>query len=1029
MITEYGRKVKAVRVALSAAILLFPVCGIAAPSTEVRAAARQVVDAYGSGDAATLHSLWSSAADAARRRFEIAFAQTLRVRCVELAGATIDSVSGGPGDVAVRATVLRAEWPRVANGPRRIVAKHLLMTFGARGDEWRLMGLSLQEARLADELMAHPEARETVLNRQAELVTDDLAESMYTAGMNSINAARPAQLETAALLAARVAELVDDRYSRTRAILLGMRMAESGGNVASQKELGQRALASAEMDGDADGQARALVALAGLDPAQSLSDYERALALEDRTEDRKTITEALGGIGTAKVRQNDHAAAMSSYLRAARIAEEIDDFASLVSSESSIASLLQRQNDYELSLVHLRRAYDLGVAHPGNRYVLAQVLINIGVSQSHLKQLDDAKDALKKALAIADESQSSLLQAQARVTLGDVYLQAGDYPAAIAELERGLAIAQAAKRGTLVATIFSELAVTKFEARDASGALAAADQCAATAQRQSMDVIYFGCRILAGKSHRILGHRDAAFAAFSDAISIIDDIRGAILGSPGQRANFLERARVPYSGAADFLAEQGDVRGSLVLAERYKARILLDALRTDHPAQPLTAAEQKREDESSARLTALNRQLRAEKSKPSPDPAVVAKLSAALTAARGEVDALQAELDAVHPRRMARQGATPLAEIDALAPVLGSKTAVIEYLVGQDHTRAFVITADGLHAHTETVSLPIGAEDLDRRVTSFADSLAQRSLDYVEGARALYASLLQPLEAALGGRKTLCIIPDGMLWRLPFEALIDRRGRFVVETRSTFYAPSLSVLAEATKPRHRAPAPETLLAVGNPTVGAATEMKIRRVYRSADFGPLREAEEEVRDLRSLYGARHSRLLVGAEATEGRVKSAMEKYRVLHFATHSILDEQNPLYSQVVFAQSGDPDEDGLLDASEIMELDLRADLAVLSSCETARGRVAAGEGIIGFTWALFVGGCPSSVVSQWKVDSASTHRLMVEFHRHLLAAKGAPRSTSDSLRAAKLALLRHSRWRHPFYWSAFVLVGSPQPPR
>src|SRR5205823_5845863 len=123
---------------------------------------------------------------------------------------------------------------------------------------------------------------------------------------------------------------------------------------------------------------------------------------------------------------------------------------------------------------------------------------------------------------------------------------------------------------------------------------------------------------------------------------------------------------------------------------------------------------------------------------------------------------------------------------------------------------------------------------------------------------------------ALGGRKALCIIPDGTLWRLPFETLIDRRGRFLVESRSTFYAPSLSVLAEVTKPGRRAPAPEALLAVGNPTVGSATEMKMRSAYRSADFGPLREAQEEVRDLRSLYGARHSRLLVGAEATKARV---------------------------------------------------------------------------------------------------------------------------------------------------------------
>ena len=387
--------------------------------------------------------------------------------------------------------------------------------------------------------------------------------------------------------------MAGDRYARVRAALAEMRVADSGGAAARAKELGERALAMAKEDGDADGEARALVALAGLERwPQSLPYYEQALALEDRAEDRRTMAQALDGVGAVKLRQNDHAAAMASFVRAARIAEDVDDFATVMTSERAIGTLLQRQNDYELSLVHLRRAYDLGMAHPGNRNILAQVLIDIGVAHSHQQRLNEAKDALNKALAIADESQATLLQAEGHATMGDVYLQARDYPAAIKEMEQGLAIAQAAKRVGVIPEIFDGLAVTKFEAGDAAGALAAADQCAETAQRQNMDVVYFGCRIIAGKSHRILGHKDAALTAFSDAISMIDNLRGAILGGPGQRANFLERARVPYGGAVDFLAEQGDVKGSLALAERFKARILLDALHTDHPAQPLTPAEQ-----------------------------------------------------------------------------------------------------------------------------------------------------------------------------------------------------------------------------------------------------------------------------------------------------------------------------------------------------------------------------------------------------------------------------------------------------
>ena len=121
---------------------------------------------------------------------------------------------------------------------------------------------------------------------------------------------------------------------------------------------------------------------------------------------------------------------------------------------------------------------------------------------------------------------------------------------------------------------------------------------------------------------------------------------------------------------------------------------------------------------------------------------------------------------------------------------------------------------------------------------------------------------------------------------------------------------------------------------------------------------------------------------------------------------------------------GAREEDGRLEAWEVMELGLRADLAVLSACETGRGRVGRGEGLIGLSWAFFVAGCPTTVVSQWRVDARSTSRLMVAFHRGLAAG----RSKADALRDAALALKRDPRFRHPFYWAAFIVVGADAPP-
>jgi CHAT domain-containing protein len=132
-----------------------------------------------------------------------------------------------------------------------------------------------------------------------------------------------------------------------------------------------------------------------------------------------------------------------------------------------------------------------------------------------------------------------------------------------------------------------------------------------------------------------------------------------------------------------------------------------------------------------------------------------------------------------------------------------------------------------------------------------------------------------------------------------------------------------------------------------------------------------------------------------------------------------------MYSHLTLAQGG-PNDDGLLEAWELMQLDLKAELAVLSACETARGRIGAGEGMIGFSWAMFIAGVPSLVVSQWKIESAGTRDLMVNFHRSLLhssAQSKAKTSKAEALRQAALKLLKNPETSHPFYWAGFVLVG------
>jgi CHAT domain-containing protein len=226
------------------------------------------------------------------------------------------------------------------------------------------------------------------------------------------------------------------------------------------------------------------------------------------------------------------------------------------------------------------------------------------------------------------------------------------------------------------------------------------------------------------------------------------------------------------------------------------------------------------------------------------------------------------------------------------------------------------------------------------------------------------------------------------------------------------YAPSLAVLRETlrtARDRRAAPAARELLALGDPT----TEER------------LPEAERQVREIEKLYGSSQSRLLTGDSATEAQLKAEAGNYRVIHLASHAVLDDVNPMYSRALLAKGSG--EDGILEARELMQLNLRAELLVLSACQTARGDAPAGEGINGMLWAALGAGAPTTVASLWQVESASTSRLMIDFHRHWLDARRSnnPFAKASALRAAAMDLARDDKYSHPFYWAAFILVGSP----
>jgi len=147
---------------------------------------------------------------------------------------------------------------------------------------------------------------------------------------------------------------------------------------------------------------------------------------------------------------------------------------------------------------------------------------------------------------------------------------------------------------------------------------------------------------------------------------------------------------------------------------------------------------------------------------------------------------------------------------------------------------------------------------------------------------------------------------------------------------------------------------------------------------------------------------------------------LNRFNYLHFATHGLIDEESPGLSSLVLTSEKSSGEDGFLQAAEIFDLKLNADLVVLSACQTGLGKLIRGEGMVGLTRAFMYAGTPSVVVSLWSVSDISTADLMGEFYKNLIKNK---LSKTDALRKAQLSLMTDEKYAHPFYWAPFILVG------
>jgi CHAT domain-containing protein len=368
---------------------------------------------------------------------------------------------------------------------------------------------------------------------------------------------------------------------------------------------------------------------------------------------------------------------------------------------------------------------------------------------------------------------------------------------------------------------------------------------------------------------------------------------------------------------------------------------------------------------------------------------------------------------------------------------LKDQEALIEYFISDSLLIGFCITRQGIRLERRIMDTPLEnyIAHLPNRqeINGLLSNPRELFANYVNSAYALYALLLDPYDALIRGRK-LIIIPDGLLGYVSFESLISRAARtdrinyrdlqYVLRDHSISYGYSAALLLKSIDRPKGNPRGELLAfapAIFDPNAPLAINPS-RFAERSGELVNLPQTLQEVAAIgRILRG----KVLMEKEATEGRFKALAEGYRILHIATHGLVDNDHPMYSKLAFYPEGTVAEDGYLNTYELFNMKLNAELAVLSACNTGYGKHVKGEGLMTLARGFMYSGVPSLVISLWKVEDHSTAQIMESFYTYL--KEGLPKD--EALRRAKLDYLETagSLAASPYFWSSFVNIGDTAP--
>ncbi len=651
---------------------------------------------------------------------------------------------------------------------------------------------------------------------------------------------------------------------------------------------------------------------------------------------------------------------------------------------NNLANLYGDQGEVERSLAMHRQTLRLA-EEIGYTRQIGLSHENIGAELDDLGRPGDALWEACAAIAIYRRTGDRENLATTLSNAGGYRVELGNPREARELLDEALAIALAIGEPESQIVSLQGLAEADLAESKAADALERLDLAVAMADRLGFPGLAWKLRLDRARALSALGRREERIADLAAAADEINDLRSSV-GTDAGKIGFLDQAQEVFEELAAALFAASRETEALEAAEAARARALADLL-----SQRSIAGK----PADRAALGAVRgAQARARRA----PAARGGDLGTALSRLRREDPELASFVAVDSPR---------IDEIRRTAARLDA--TIVEYLAGKDACYAWVVAPDGqIHAARREADRARLAERVRtiREALEAASPASRPPRVLRTGLAELGRLLVAPIEEWLprDPERLVIIVPHGPLALVPFAALPDGRGTPWLALHTLVFAPAVSVFRYTVAKGASHDVGRNALVVADPVPP-----------RGAGLPPLPGARREAFRVAARLGE-PTLVLTGAEATEAAVKRVASDRAVLHFATHGLISEDQPLASSLLLGE-GDG-EDGYLRVDEIVSLDLHADLVVLSGCRTGLGKLS-GDGILGFTRAFLYAGTPSIVVSLWDVSDRATADMMDHFYRAL--QKGL--SKARALREALLDARR--RFSSPSVWAAFVLVGEP----